>query len=179
MAAPGRQAGPGRLALWKSKGHCCTALADTESKAATKVNQGHEHGYGVSSFENKNKCTPSPCQSHYREVLWWEIFLEQELTHQSNFTTELMLIIQTYWIQLHTNFGIDLFISDLSMRRTSTASGSLENLKGHHEELYPHYHLVMSRHCIYIRTVHTVSFLEELRIPIFFQDLLTFMLIKV
>ena len=107
-------------------------------------------------------------QSHYREVLRWEIFLEQELTHQSNFTTELMLIIQTYWIQLHTNFGIDLFISDLSMRRTSTASGSLENLKGHHEELYPHYHLVMSRHSIYIRTVHTVSFLEELRIPIFF-----------
>ena len=107
-------------------------------------------------------------QSHYREVLRWEIFLEQELTHQSNFTTELMLIIQTYWIQLHTNFGIDLFISDLSMRRTSTASGSLENLKGHHEELYPHYHLVMSRHSRYIRTVHTVSFLEELRIPIFF-----------
>ena len=40
-----------------------TALADTESKAATKVNQGHEHGYGVSSFENKNKCTPSPSPS--------------------------------------------------------------------------------------------------------------------
>ena len=41
------------------------------------------------------------------------------------------------------------------MRRTSTASGSLENenLKGHHEELYPHYHLVMSRHSIYNRTV--------------------------
>ena len=35
-----------------------TALADTESKAATKVNQGHEHGYRVSSFESKNKCTP-------------------------------------------------------------------------------------------------------------------------
>ena len=50
-------------------------------------------------------------------------------------------------------FRIDFFISDLSMRRTSTASGSLENLKGHHEELYPHYHLVMSRHSIYIRTV--------------------------
>ena len=50
-------------------------------------------------------------------------------------------------------FQIDCFISDLSMRRTNTASGSLENLKGHHEELYPHYHLVMSRHSIYIRTV--------------------------
>ena len=31
------------------------------------------------------------------------------------------------------------------MRRTNTASGSLENLKSHNEELYPHYHLVMSR----------------------------------
>ena len=55
-----------------------------------------------------------------------------------------------------SQFQIDCFISDLSMRRTNTASGSLENLKGHHEELYPHYHLVMSRHSIYIRTVSSI-----------------------
>ena len=31
------------------------------------------------------------------------------------------------------------------MRRASTASGSLDNLKSHNELLYPHYHHVMSR----------------------------------
>ena len=86
------------------------------------------------------------------------------------FITDLMLMINLLNSTAY-KFRIDCFISDLSMRRTSTASGSLENLKGHHEELYPHYHLVMSRHSIYIRTVHTVSFLEELRIPIFFFEI--------
>ena len=74
------------------------------------------------------------------------------LTHQGNSKTDLMLI--NLWNSTANKFRIDCFISDLSMRRTSTASGSLENLKGgHHEELYPHYHLVMSRHSIYIRAI--------------------------
>ena len=42
-------------------------------------------------------------------------------------------------------FQLGFSFLDLSMRRTNTASGSLENLKSHNEELYPHYHLVMSR----------------------------------
>jgi hypothetical protein len=45
---------------------------------------------------------------------------------------------------LYANFACVLDPS--AIRRTSTASGSLETLNDHHKDQYPHFHHVMSRH---------------------------------